>query len=182
MTTNQELCDALVQSSGKFVFVDKLLPRLIASGRKTLIFSQFKLVLDILSQYLAARGYAYERIVRFPSLCLMPIIIIITIIIITIIIITIIIITIIIITILLLLIPSPIPIPISIIITITIHIQDGNVRGPDRQASIARFNEPGSQCRVFLLSTRAGGLGLNLQIASTVIIFDSDWVQNYDDQ
>ena len=35
---------ALVNSSGKLVFVDKLLPRLIASGSKTLIFSQFKLV------------------------------------------------------------------------------------------------------------------------------------------
>ena len=37
------------------------------------------------------------------------------------------------------------------------------------------FNEPNSQYDVFLLSTRAGGLGLNLQTADTVIIFDSDW-------
>lgn len=37
------------------------------------------------------------------------------------------------------------------------------------------FNDPSSQYFVFLLSTRAGGLGLNLQSADTVVIFDSDW-------
>lgn len=37
------------------------------------------------------------------------------------------------------------------------------------------FNDPASEYFVFLLSTRAGGLGLNLQSADTVVIFDSDW-------
>lgn len=38
-----------------------------------------------------------------------------------------------------------------------------------------RFNAPNSPYFVFVLSTRAGGLGLNLQTADTVILFDSDW-------
>ncbi len=38
-----------------------------------------------------------------------------------------------------------------------------------------KFNSENSMYDVFLLSTRAGGLGLNLQSADTVIIFDSDW-------
>eukprot|EP00698_Gefionella_okellyi_P020055 TRINITY_DN6248_c0_g1_i1.p1 TRINITY_DN6248_c0_g1~~TRINITY_DN6248_c0_g1_i1.p1 ORF type:complete len:1850 (-),score=436.56 TRINITY_DN6248_c0_g1_i1:95-5080(-) len=52
---------------------------------------------------------------------------------------------------------------------------DGRVRGNDRQAAIDRFSKPGSDRDVFLLCTRAGGLGINLVAADTVIIFDSDW-------
>ena len=79
-----------------------------------LIFSQMKLVLNLLEQYMEAKGYEYERI-------------------------------------------------------------DGNIRGNERQAAIDRFCKPGSSVFVFLLSTRAGGLGINLAAADTVIIFDSDW-------
>lgn len=51
---------------------------------------------------------------------------------------------------------------------------DGAIRGDLRQASIDRFcNEPDSF--VFLLCTRAGGVGINLTAADTVVIFDSDW-------
>eukprot|EP00917_Polyrhabdina_sp_WS-2016_P011200 GHVP01024758.1.p1 GENE.GHVP01024758.1~~GHVP01024758.1.p1 ORF type:complete len:208 (+),score=22.20 GHVP01024758.1:1234-1857(+) len=52
---------------------------------------------------------------------------------------------------------------------------DGSVVNETRQERIAEFNNPDSQKRIFILSTRAGGLGLNLQSADTVIIFDSDW-------
>ena len=40
---------------------------------------------------------------------------------------------------------------------------------------MARFKES-PDCNIFLLSTRAGGLGINLTAADTVIIYDSDWV------
>eukprot|EP00820_Chromera_velia_P016385 Cvel_25986.t1-p1 / transcript=Cvel_25986.t1 / gene=Cvel_25986 / organism=Chromera_velia_CCMP2878 / gene_product=Chromodomain-helicase-DNA-binding protein 9, putative / transcript_product=Chromodomain-helicase-DNA-binding protein 9, putative / location=Cvel_scaffold3020:243-17204(-) / protein_length=1212 / sequence_SO=supercontig / SO=protein_coding / is_pseudo=false len=52
---------------------------------------------------------------------------------------------------------------------------DGSVRGVERQQAIQRFNDPASNRFVFLLSTRAGGLGINLTSADTVVIFDSDW-------
>ena len=52
---------------------------------------------------------------------------------------------------------------------------DGNVRGNDRQSAIDRFSKKGSDRFVFLLCTRAGGLGINLTAADTVIIYDSDW-------
>ncbi|GAV73156.1 SNF2_N domain-containing protein/Helicase_C domain-containing protein/HAND domain-containing protein/SLIDE domain-containing protein [Cephalotus follicularis] len=52
---------------------------------------------------------------------------------------------------------------------------DGNTGGEDRDASIENFNKPGSEKFVFLLSTRAGGLGINLATADVVILYDSDW-------
>lgn len=52
---------------------------------------------------------------------------------------------------------------------------DGTTKADDRQALLEDFNKPDSPYFCFLLSTRAGGLGLNLQTADTVIIFDSDW-------
>ncbi|KAL1335590.1 hypothetical protein HN51_030075 [Arachis hypogaea] len=52
---------------------------------------------------------------------------------------------------------------------------DGNTGGDERDASIDAFNKPGSEKFVFLLSTRAGGLGINLATADVVILYDSDW-------
>lgn len=52
---------------------------------------------------------------------------------------------------------------------------DGRIRGNLRQEAIDRFSKPESDRFVFLLCTRAGGLGINLTAADTVIIFDSDW-------
>jgi SNF2 family DNA or RNA helicase len=103
----------MVDCCGKMVFVDKLLPKLRMEGHKVLIFSQFKIMLDILGAYLKGRGYAHERL-------------------------------------------------------------DGSVHGHERQLSIDRFNtDPNTFA--FLLSTRAGGVGINLTAADTVIIYDSDW-------
>ena len=52
---------------------------------------------------------------------------------------------------------------------------DGSRSASLRSAAVDRFNRPSFDRFVMLLSTRAGGLGLNLVSADTVIIFDSDW-------
>ncbi|KAG0504100.1 hypothetical protein HPP92_004172 [Vanilla planifolia] len=52
---------------------------------------------------------------------------------------------------------------------------DGRIGGAERQIRIDRFNAKNSTRFCFLLSTRAGGLGINLATADTVIIYDSDW-------
>jgi chromodomain-helicase-DNA-binding protein 7 len=52
---------------------------------------------------------------------------------------------------------------------------DGRIRGEARQEAIDRYSKPDSDRFAFLLCTRAGGLGINLTAADTVIIFDSDW-------
>lgn len=105
---------ALIDSSGKMVLVDKLLPKLKAGGHRVLIFSQMVRCLDILEDYLLFRKYPFERI-------------------------------------------------------------DGRIRGNLRQEAIDRFSKPDSDRFVFLLCTKAGGLGINLTAADTVIIYDSDW-------
>lgn len=105
---------AMIESSGKLVFVDKLLAKLAPTGEKILIFSQMVRVLDILEDFLNYRHYKFERL-------------------------------------------------------------DGQVQGQFRQQSIDRFNDKNSDVFIFLLCTKAGGVGLNLTAASTVIIYDSDW-------
>lgn len=45
----------------------------------------------------------------------------------------------------------------------------------DRQRHINEFNSPDSEKFIFMLSTRAGGLGINLATADVVILYDSDW-------
>ncbi|KAJ1724520.1 ATP-dependent DNA helicase Hrp3 [Coemansia erecta] len=104
----------LVNHSGKMVLLDKLLAKLKAGGHRVLIFSQMVRMLDILADYMALRGYAYQRL-------------------------------------------------------------DGSVASEVRKRSIEHYNAPGSPDFVFLLSTRAGGLGINLETADTVILYDSDF-------
>ena len=57
---------------------------------------------------------------------------------------------------------------------------DGSTKSEDRGELLKQFNEQDSEYFIFLLSTRAGGLGLNLQSADTVVIFDSDWNPHQD--
>lgn len=113
-TSEAERMTRMVESSGKMVLIDKLLPKLKADGKKVLIFSQFTQMLDLLGEYLVYKGVKFERL-------------------------------------------------------------DGSTRCPERQSSIDRFNDARLLREVFLLSTRAGGIGINLTSAQVVIIFDSDW-------
>lgn len=52
---------------------------------------------------------------------------------------------------------------------------DGSTLPEERERRMVMFNDPDSPYFIFLLSTRAGGLGLNLATADVVIFFDSDW-------
>ena len=112
--TDAALHQKLVDCSGKFVLLDKLLPRLKNEGRKVLIFSQMVKVLNLLEDFLRSKHYLYERL-------------------------------------------------------------DGSTRSTDRNMAVERFCRPSLKRFVMLLSTKAGGLGLNLTAADTVVIFDSDW-------
>eukprot|EP00931_Biecheleriopsis_adriatica_P062129 TRINITY_DN37405_c0_g1_i2.p1 TRINITY_DN37405_c0_g1~~TRINITY_DN37405_c0_g1_i2.p1 ORF type:complete len:789 (+),score=170.79 TRINITY_DN37405_c0_g1_i2:75-2441(+) len=105
--------EELVRASGKFEFLDRFLPRLLALDHKVLIFAQMATSLDLLEGLLQARGIAYVRI-------------------------------------------------------------DGRKTLRQRAGAVASLkNLP--NVGVMLLTTRAGGLGLNLQVADTVILFDTDW-------
>lgn len=112
-TQNFRIDEELVQSSGKFLILDRLLPALKKRGHKVLIFSQMTSILDILMDYCYLRGFQYSRL-------------------------------------------------------------DGSMSYADRDENMTKFSSD-PEVFLFLLSTRAGGLGINLTAADTVIIFDSDW-------
>jgi len=59
---------------------------------------------------------------------------------------------------------------------------DGTTKAEERGRQIELFSDNKNDYMIFILSTRAGGLGLNLQAADTVIIFDSDWNPQMDIQ
>lgn len=52
---------------------------------------------------------------------------------------------------------------------------DGQTNRVQRAIDIRMFNQPGCEVPIYILNTRAGGLGVNLQSADTCIIYDSDW-------
>merc|ERR1719433_146707 len=93
---------------------DRLLQRLLASGHRVLVFSQFTRTLDMLEVLLKMRGSEWFRL-------------------------------------------------------------DGKTDVKQRAELVSTFNSSNCQVNVFLISTRAGGVGLNLQTADTCIIFDGDW-------
>lgn len=103
----------MVEASGKLGVLDKLLKKLLAEKHKTLIFSQFTIMLNVLEVFCRMRGYKFCRI-------------------------------------------------------------DGNVSLEVRDKMVKTFYED-EEYNIFLLSTRAGGLGLNLVAADRVIIYDIDW-------
>ncbi|CAF0719952.1 unnamed protein product [Adineta ricciae] len=111
----------LFRVSGKFELLDRILPKLKASGHKILMFCQMTAVMDLLEIYFAYRNYTYLRL-------------------------------------------------------------DGTTKADDRGELLRSFNDDSINCFIFLLSTRAGGVGLNLQRADTVILFDSDWNPHQDQQ
>ncbi|KAM6997033.1 lymphoid-specific helicase [Tautogolabrus adspersus] len=112
-TQEFKIDEQLVQSSGKFLILDRLLPALKKRGHKVLIFSQMTSILDILMDYCYLRDFQYSRL-------------------------------------------------------------DGSMSYADRDENMTKFSKD-PEVFLFLLSTRAGGLGINLTAADTVIIFDSDW-------
>ena len=56
------MTQTLIQSSGKLVLIDKLLPKLYAGQHRVLVFSQMIRVLDLLEDYLIQKKYLYERL------------------------------------------------------------------------------------------------------------------------
>jgi SWI/SNF-related matrix-associated actin-dependent regulator of chromatin subfamily A member 5 len=129
------LGEHLVLASGKFILLDKLLPKLFKEGHRVLLFSTLtsyfpirgssdKRMLDYCEDFLNFRGYTYARL-------------------------------------------------------------DGSTTRPRRALDIRLFNQKNSRSSLdallmiayqcYLLSTKAGGLGVNLTGADTVIFLDSDF-------
>lgn len=106
--------EELISSSGKLAVLDKMLQSMYVNGNRTVIFSQFTAMLNILDDYCTMRGWKFCRF-------------------------------------------------------------DGSTPRAMRNFLINQFNAPGSEYFIFLMSTRSGGLGINLQTADTCILYDSDW-------
>jgi len=100
----------IVRCSGKFDLLHRMLPKLLRTGHRVLLFSQMTRVLDIIADYLDWKAITFVRL-------------------------------------------------------------DGESSSEQRAQAQERFNRPDTDVHLFILSTKAGGLGLNLQSADTVILF-----------
>ena len=121
-TEAEEIGPHLVNNSGKFIILDKLIEKFVIGAKeKVLIFSQLTSALNIVEDYLAYKKLSCFRL-------------------------------------------------------------DGAVDIEDRVKHMDEFNSKQNDIRVYLLSTRAGGLGVNLIAARYVIILDSDWNPQVDMQ
>ena len=117
----EQIDEYIYKSSGKFEFLDRIIPKLLYFKHKILIFSQMTQLLNVLERYFIFKGIKCLRL-------------------------------------------------------------DGATKSEERGRQIELFSDNKEDYMVFILSTRAGGLGLNLQAADTVIIFDSDWNPQMDIQ
>ena len=115
----RETNDDIWRVAGKFELLDRILPKLKATGHRVLIFFQMTQIMDIMEDFLRYINIKYLRL-------------------------------------------------------------DGHTKSDERSELLRLFNAPDSEYLCFILSTRAGGLGLNLQTADTVIIFDTDWNPHQD--
>ncbi|OXC66753.1 hypothetical protein AYX13_04623 [Cryptococcus neoformans] len=111
----------LVNASGKLLFLKLLLPKLIARGHRILLFSQFKMALDRIQDFLYGENVKHLRL-------------------------------------------------------------DGDTQQAQRQKYMDQFNAPNSDYHIFLLTTRAGGVGINLASADTIILHDPDFNPHQDQQ
>ncbi|KAH7106747.1 SNF2 family N-terminal domain-containing protein [Auriculariales sp. MPI-PUGE-AT-0066] len=115
----KEMHRNLIDASSKLQLLYLMLPALKQRGHRVLLFSQFKIALDIIEDFLVAEGFSFRRL-------------------------------------------------------------DGDTKQSDRQKYMDEFNGPDSDVFIFILSTRAGGVGINLFTADTVIIFDPDYNPHQD--
>ncbi|KAJ3129306.1 hypothetical protein HK101_005272, partial [Irineochytrium annulatum] len=111
----------LTNACGKLILLQPLLARLKEKGHRVLIFSQFKIALNIIEDFLVGEKHKFLRI-------------------------------------------------------------DGDTKMSERQGLLNAYNAPGSDHFIFLLTTRTGGVGINLTTADTIIMYDADWNPHQDIQ
>ncbi|CAE7060596.1 unnamed protein product [Rhizoctonia solani] len=150
--SQEETLKQLVDASAKFRLLKIMLPQLKKRGHRVLLFSQasqtipgshkltmhlqFKIVLDIIEDFLTMEGYKLLRLVGVEYIWSFA-----------------------------MLMPS---------------LKDGDTKSSLRQKEIDEYNKPDSDYFIYILTTRAGGVGVNLWSADTVIVFDPDFNPHQD--